>query len=149
VLERGERKRPYPHTVRSLADALDLSDHERASLFAAVPKRGIAASAAPATSSEPDLPVPSTPLLGRERELGEIKDFLRQVRLLTHSRSGVAKRACALVGGAGGGGVLSTGNVRWPGILERRLARDPHVAARWRERDGKPLPSEAYAPTCG
>jgi transcriptional regulator with XRE-family HTH domain len=32
VLERGERKRPYPHTVRSLAEALDLSEDERASL---------------------------------------------------------------------------------------------------------------------
>ena len=26
MLERGERKRPYPHTVRSLADALELSE---------------------------------------------------------------------------------------------------------------------------
>ena len=39
VLERGERKRPYPHTVRSLADALGLSEDERASLLAAVPGR--------------------------------------------------------------------------------------------------------------
>ena len=36
-LERGERQRPYPHTVRSLADALELSEDERAALFAAVP----------------------------------------------------------------------------------------------------------------
>ena len=39
-LERGARNRPYPHTVRSLADALELSEDERAALFAAVPKRG-------------------------------------------------------------------------------------------------------------
>src|SRR3712207_3436679 len=39
-LERGRRRRPYPHTVRALADALELSGEERASLFAAVPKRG-------------------------------------------------------------------------------------------------------------
>ena len=38
-LERGARNRPYPHTVRSLADALELPEKERASLFAAVPKR--------------------------------------------------------------------------------------------------------------
>jgi transcriptional regulator with XRE-family HTH domain len=29
ALERGTRTRPYPHTVRSLADALDLSEAER------------------------------------------------------------------------------------------------------------------------
>ena len=39
MLERGGRKRPYPHTVRSLADALGLSEGERAALLAAVPKR--------------------------------------------------------------------------------------------------------------
>ena len=46
-LERGERKRPYPHTVRSLADALKLPEDERAALFAAVPKRGGRGNAAP------------------------------------------------------------------------------------------------------
>ena len=39
ALERGERRRPYPHTVRSLADGLALDDDERASLVAAVPSR--------------------------------------------------------------------------------------------------------------
>ena len=39
-LERGVRKHPYPHTVRSLADAFKLSEEERSVLFAAVPKRG-------------------------------------------------------------------------------------------------------------
>jgi transcriptional regulator with XRE-family HTH domain len=40
ALERDVRKRPYPHTVRSLTDALDLTDAERATLQAAVPGRG-------------------------------------------------------------------------------------------------------------
>ncbi len=39
ALERGERRRPYPHTVRSLADGLALDDSERAALVAAVPSR--------------------------------------------------------------------------------------------------------------
>lgn len=39
ALERGERLRPYPHTVRSLADALALDETERDELFAAVPPR--------------------------------------------------------------------------------------------------------------
>jgi transcriptional regulator with XRE-family HTH domain len=38
-LERGKTRRPYPNTVRSLADALGLTKEERASLLAAVPKR--------------------------------------------------------------------------------------------------------------
>jgi transcriptional regulator with XRE-family HTH domain len=57
-LERGERKRPYPHTVRSLADALELSESERAVLVAAVPKRGDEDRAAPAVAPEPALPMP-------------------------------------------------------------------------------------------
>jgi hypothetical protein len=39
TLERGARKHPYPHTVRSLAEALGLSQDERATLLAAVPRR--------------------------------------------------------------------------------------------------------------
>jgi transcriptional regulator with XRE-family HTH domain len=34
ALERGERQRPYPHTVRTLAEALGLTEEERASLLA-------------------------------------------------------------------------------------------------------------------
>ena len=67
ALERGVRKRPYPHTVRSLADALGSSPAERAALLAAVPSLA-------AVSSEPldapdaagpelrGLPAPVTPL---------------------------------------------------------------------------------------
>src|SRR3712207_2779508 len=72
-LERGKSRRPYPNTVRSLADALGLSEDERASLLAAVPRRD---APAPEISSPPlsrtpgsTLPNPATQLLGREREL--------------------------------------------------------------------------------
>src|SRR5215210_2305604 len=47
ALERGERKRPYPHTVRALADALELFGDKRSALLAAVPNRG---AEAPATA---------------------------------------------------------------------------------------------------
>jgi predicted ATPase/DNA-binding XRE family transcriptional regulator len=93
ALERGERKRPYPHTVRSLADALGLAEEERASLLASVPRRGAeelvsdegsnaAVAATPAA--------PLTPLVGREREVEEIGDLLRreEVRLLTLTGAG-------------------------------------------------------------
>jgi predicted ATPase/DNA-binding XRE family transcriptional regulator len=89
TLERGERKRPYPHTIRSLADALDLSKNERAALFVAVPKRGsVDAPVGPALATESNLPIPSTSLLGRERELAEIRTFLQEARLLTLTGTG-------------------------------------------------------------
>ena len=96
-LERGERKHPYPHTVRSLADVLGLADDERASLLAAVPGRGDATQATATAPPESNLPSPSTPLLGRERELREIGGFLGEVRLLTLTGTGgVGKTRLAL-----------------------------------------------------
>jgi predicted ATPase/DNA-binding XRE family transcriptional regulator len=89
-LERGKRRRPYPHTVRSLADALGLSEEERADLIAAVPKRGNAAATTTETLPEPTLPLAPTPLVGRERDLEEVKAFLGrpEVRLLTLTGTG-------------------------------------------------------------
>src|SRR5215218_6593934 len=49
ALERSERQRPYPHTVRALADALGLSEEERASLLETLSRRD--AAAAPTTMS--------------------------------------------------------------------------------------------------
>ena len=89
MLERGERKRPYPHTLRSLADALELSEEERAILTGAIPRRTsndtlVPVEKAAATHSFA-LPVSLTPLLGREREVEEIVNMLSRaaVRLLT------------------------------------------------------------------
>ena len=89
MLERGERKRPYPHTVRSLAEALELSEEERAILTAAIPRRSDNAPVPveePAVAYPSVLPVSLTPLLGREREVEEIANLLlgqASVRLLT------------------------------------------------------------------
>ena len=86
ALERGERKRPYPHTVRSLAEALELSERERTLLTEAVPSRdGAPPAPEAAATSESTLPASLTPLLGREREVEEIEDLLGRtsVRLLT------------------------------------------------------------------
>ena len=60
ALERGERRRPYPHTVRSLANALGLPEGERATLIAAVPKRGDVAHTAPVAALGSTLPAPPT-----------------------------------------------------------------------------------------
>jgi predicted ATPase/transcriptional regulator with XRE-family HTH domain len=111
ALERAERKHPYPHTVRSLARALGLSDAERASLFAAVPGRGVQARGAEAHPPATDVrarhqpapsagapPVARTSLVGRERELSDIEEFLGGgVRLLTLTGTGgVGKSRLAL-----------------------------------------------------
>jgi predicted ATPase/DNA-binding XRE family transcriptional regulator len=97
ALERGERKRPYPHTVRSIADALELPEEERASLRGSVRKKDARGPAAAAP--ELAVPEPPTPLLGWERELSEIDAFLRDrgVRLLTLTGTGgVGKARLAL-----------------------------------------------------
>ncbi len=88
MLEHGERKRPYPHTVRSLADALGLAEEERARLVRAVSRRDGDApirDREAATTYPSALPASLTSLLGREREVEEIESLLSEatVRLLT------------------------------------------------------------------
>jgi predicted ATPase/transcriptional regulator with XRE-family HTH domain len=98
MLERGQRKRPYPHTVRSLADALDLPEAERASLLSAVPGRGGAVTV-PDTPAVAILPVPPTPLVGREHEVEQITRLLvgEETRLLTLTGpGGVGKTRLAM-----------------------------------------------------
>ena len=99
VLERGERKCPYPHTVRAFADALGLADSERTSLFASVPRRGGAPAHSTTALAPSTLPTPPTPLVGREREVNAVSDVLRrrEARLLTLTGSGgVGKTRLAL-----------------------------------------------------
>ena len=78
ALERGERRHPYPHTVRTLADALDLSEDEREDLIGAAPKRSGMAFTPPAGREGPSqaLPVLPTPLIGRQRDAAAIRALL-------------------------------------------------------------------------
>ncbi|WP_196805966.1 helix-turn-helix domain-containing protein [Terracoccus sp. 273MFTsu3.1] len=71
ALERGERRRPHPHTVRALADALLLGDAERAALVAAVPSRGGPAAAAGAFAGSG-----LAPIFGRDEDLTRVADLL-------------------------------------------------------------------------
>src|SRR5688572_27016945 len=80
ALERGERQHPYPQTVRALADALSLSDADRAALIASVPNRMRPQRSDEARSASQQvallLPSEPTPLLGRVDELRIIREQL-------------------------------------------------------------------------
>src|SRR5919202_330849 len=78
ALERGERRRPYPNTVRALADALDLAERDRAEFVAAVPRRADAPAPVEGADRGADttacLPSQPTPLLGRDEELAVVRE---------------------------------------------------------------------------
>jgi predicted ATPase/transcriptional regulator with XRE-family HTH domain len=99
-LERGARTAPRADTVRMLADALGLDASARAALFAAA-QAGEAVSS-PRSRLAP-LPIPPTPLIGREREVATACSLLRHpqgvagTRLLTLTGpGGVGKTRLAL-----------------------------------------------------
>src|SRR5262245_60161368 len=88
ALERGERRRPYPHTMRAIADALDLAGDERAELFTSGAGRADTApapAAPPAAPALPFVPPQMTTLVGRTTEAAVVEQLLRrnEVRLLT------------------------------------------------------------------
>ena len=101
-LEPGQRRRPHPHTVRALADALGLSEDERDALIAAAPKRSGMPVFTPPAGREDQvhaLPVPTTPLIGRERDAAAVRSLLEgeDARLVTLTEpGGVTSRASSL-----------------------------------------------------
>ena len=102
-LERGKTRRPYPHTMRSLADAIGLSEDERKSLLTAVPRREAPAPEISSPVPRSTLPSPPTPLVGRELELREVRELLLSgsgVRLLTLTGIGLLHAPCPFRTGA-------------------------------------------------
>jgi predicted ATPase/DNA-binding XRE family transcriptional regulator len=117
-LERGERRAPHRDTVTRLAAALGLTDAEHAALEAAARSPAAAGgSVVAAPPAGPDaqvyqpaphqpshhLPLPPTPLLGREHEVAAICALLQQqaVRLVTLTGpAGVGKTRLGLEVGA-------------------------------------------------
>ena len=105
ALERGVNRQPYLTTVERLAAALGLMVGERAALLAAA--RLQTADPAPESAAAlptPGLPLWPTPLVGREREIAVVADFLARpaVRMLTLTGAGgVGKTRLALAVAAG------------------------------------------------
>jgi predicted ATPase/transcriptional regulator with XRE-family HTH domain len=81
-LERGERQHPYPHTVRALADALNLGHDDRAELQDLIRARS---EQDPPRPIRPLIPVATTPLIGRDVALAAAGRLLLDpaIRLLT------------------------------------------------------------------
>ena len=98
ALERGHRRHPQLHTVRALAIALGLSDEQAESLRASIPKRSGPRSSPVADLPPAALPVPATRLVGRQREMVEIRRLFDDgARLVTLTGpGGVGKTRLAL-----------------------------------------------------
>ena len=98
LLERGKRRRPHSYTVGKLAEGLELTGSERARFESAARS----SSARRVTASPPhyNLPIPLTPLIGRDEEVTTVARLLlhrMEMRLLTLTGpGGVGKTRLAL-----------------------------------------------------
>src|SRR4051794_7573027 len=106
TLERGERRRPYPHTIRALAAALGLTADEQTTLAAlARPLPLTERGDDPAPAPPPALPIPRQLPAAIGGFVGREADLARLEALLTTARAGTARSVviAAITGTAGVG----------------------------------------------
>jgi predicted ATPase/transcriptional regulator with XRE-family HTH domain len=144
-LERGARRAPHLSTVRLLADGLALCSADREALFTAARPATSTGSTEVALPSHASLPLPLSPLVGRERELADLVSLLGPVksRLVTLTGpGGIGKTRLALAVGsrfaaqfADGAVFVDLAPLSDPGLVLPEVATALNV----RETGGQPL----------
>jgi len=147
VLERGGRSAPRSRTVRLLAQALGLGPGERDAFAARARRRP------PALHVPPDLRLPSTPFVGRDRELAQVRALLCRpdVRLLALTGSpGAGKTRLALEAAAelaagyrDGATVVTLGPLSGPELVMPAIRQSLGL-----KEDPRELPLETVAAYC-
>ncbi|HEY6354439.1 MAG TPA: AAA family ATPase, partial [Burkholderiaceae bacterium] len=141
-LERGLHRAPHRDTLQRLAAALSLEAGDQAALLAATRRPVPRQQPIPATPSSA-LPLAITSLVGREREISEVKRLVATTRLLTLTGAGgVGKTRLALEAAAhltadfpDGKYVVELAALREPTLVPQALAQAVGV----REQSGSPL----------
>jgi predicted ATPase/DNA-binding XRE family transcriptional regulator len=84
-IERGRQQRPHVGTVRRLADALELDETSRQLVMGAAVGSTDTPVAVSLVAKPSNLPVQTTPFVGRDKEIEQVADLLRRedVRLVT------------------------------------------------------------------
>jgi predicted ATPase/DNA-binding CsgD family transcriptional regulator/transcriptional regulator with XRE-family HTH domain len=130
-LERSVRTRPYPATVRRLADALGLSEADRHVLQAAATPSARCDATTVGRPHGGSLPTPLSSFVGREREVAGVRHLLAASRLVTLlGPGGIGKTRLAIEAATGmvdrfadGVDFVALASVRDPDLVISAVAR--------------------------